>query len=244
MTLCIVPIFILCVFMFAKTWIFPSVLPNDYTLDFLRASNDIVSIISSTFIVGMLSSVITILVSISTARALALYNFRGKFIINLLVLLPLIVPSFTVVSVTHINMIRFHLSDTILGVSLIHSVFALPYGIKIIYDQTKALGTKYEEQAKNLGASNFMVLRTVYIPLIMPSIVLAFFLSFTISISQYVTTLIIGGGNVLTLSTVAIPYIQYGNYQLASIYSIMIIIISFLCYIIIDKVNQRILDWS
>ncbi len=245
--LCFAPIIILAITMFTDAWIYPNILPDSYTLEYFKDTIfdfNLLQVVFSTFIVGILCSILTVFISICTSRALAFYNFMFKILINLFVLLPLIVPSFTIVSISHINMIKLHLNNTVFGVSLIHCVFAIPYGIKVIYDQNLNIGNKYEEQAKNLGASNFKVLYSIYIPLIMPAIVLTFFLSFTISISQYITTLIIGGGNVVTLATILLPYIQHGNYQLASIYSLIIIVISFLCYVIIDRFQSKLLDWS
>lgn len=241
--ICCVPVFILIISMFIDTWIYPNILPRGYTLEYISyvlIDNEIIRAIITSFVVGIICSTITVIISIPTARVLALYNFKGKFIINVLVLLPLIVPSFTVVSINHINMIKCGLAGTILGVSIIHSIFALPYAIRILYDQTLAIGIKYELQSKNLGASDIGTFFKIYLPLIAPSIVLAFFLSFTISISQYVTTLIIGGGNVLTLSTLLVPYIQYGKYQIASIYSLILVIMSFLSYVFINLIQSKI----
>lgn len=241
--ICCIPIFILAISMFVHVWIYPDILPREYTLEYISyvlIDNQIIRAIVTSIIVGIISSTITVVISIPTARALALYNFRGKIIINLLVLLPLIVPSFTVVSINHVNMIKMGLSGTIIGVSIIHSVFALPYAIRLIYDQTLTIGTKFEEQSKNLGATEIQTFSRIYLPLILPSIILAFFLSFTISISQYITTLIIGGGNVLTLSTLLVPYVQYGKYQIASIYSFILVIMSFLGYFFINLMQRKI----
>ncbi len=243
--ICCLPTALLCITSCVNTWIYPNILPNDYTFEYFRyvlISNEIIKAIITSIILGILCGIITIFVSIPTARVLALYNFRGKLIINILVLLPLIVPSFTIVSITHINMIKASLDGTILGVSIIHTIFALPYAIRLIYDQTLAIGVKYEQQAQNLGASPISSIFSIYLPLISPSIILAFFLTFTISISQYVTTLIIGGGKIVTLSTLLIPYIQYGNYQIASIYSIILIIISFVGYFFISQIERKLVN--
>ena len=42
---------------------------------------------------------------------------------------------------------------------------------------------------------------------------------FTLSYSQYFTTLIVGGGRVKTLALVLVPYIQGGDRALASVYA-------------------------
>ncbi len=239
--LCCLPIFILTITSFIDTWIYPNIIPESFTLAHFQYvfSEGLSSIILTSSILGILCGVLTILVSLPVARALALYDFPFKIVVSLFVLLPLIVPSFTSVSISHIVMIRTSIASTLVGVCIIHSVFALPYAIKILYDATLSMGIKYEEQAKNLGASWFRVMRTVYLPLMSPYILMSFFLSFTISISQYVTTLIIGGGKVATLSTVLVPYIQYGKYQLASIYSLIIVVMTFISYFLISRLEKK-----
>ncbi len=105
--------------------------------------------------------------------------------------------------------------------------------MRILHDHFKIAGTKYESAAISLGANKHQTLLYITLPTIKPGIYTACFLSFTISIGQYITTLIIGGGKVVTLSTILIPYISYGNYQLASIYSLVIIMLSLVSYIVL-----------
>ncbi len=241
--LCCLPIVVLCITSCANAWIYPNIFPQSYSIEnfqYVMYDKEIVKAIITSIIVGVLCGVICILVGLPTARALALYNFRGKGIISLLVLLPLIVPSLTIVSISHINMMQMKIAGTLVGVSIIHSIFALPYSIRIIYDNLIKIGKKYEEQALNLGASRVNVFFTVTIPLILPASFLAFFLCFTISMSQYITTLIIGGGKIITISTLLVPYIQYGEYEIASVYSLMLVIISFVGYFFIIKIQRSI----
>ncbi|MFV0519084.1 MAG: ABC transporter permease [Lachnospirales bacterium] len=247
--ICFLPLIILLLTSFIDLWIYPDILPECYTFDYIKYvifnnNEPIVKIIFSTMILGFLTSFITIIISIPCSRVLAFYNFKGKFLINFLVILPLIVPSFTIVSISHINLINMSLASNIFGVAITHSVFALPYAIKIIQDMTLEVGKKYEKQGENLGASKLQIIFDIYLPLISPSIILAFFFSFTISISQYLTTLIIGGGKVITLSTVLVPYIQYGKYQIASIYSFILVCITILCYFIINMMEKKLINKS
>ncbi len=240
--LCCLPTFVLCVTACADTWIYPNILPQNYSFENIKYviyDKELIKAIITSIILGLMCGGLCVLVSIPTARALALYNFKGKNLVSLLVLLPLIVPSLTLVSISHINMLQMNLAGTFLGVSIIHSIFALPYSVRIMHDFWDKIGTKYEHQALNLGANSFNVFFTITLPLALPAIFLAFFLSFTISVSQYISTLIIGGGKIVTISTLLVPYIQYGEYEIASIYSLLLIFISFTSYFFIVKLEHK-----
>lgn len=235
-------LFILC-YSICKNWMYPSILPAEFTLEYYYfvLKEELFTSIFTSILLGTLTGFISIVISLPVARLLAYYNFKFKSLISLLVLLPLIVPSFTIVSLTHFNLIKYNLDGTIIGVALIHSVFAIPYVTKILYDHFIIIGKNQEINSKVLGASNIQTLVYVIIPQLKSAIFIAFMLAFTISLSQYITTLIIGGGKVVTLSTLLVPYVQSGNYQLASIYSIVIIVISLLCFTVIT-LSQKVID--
>ncbi|MFV0498894.1 MAG: ABC transporter permease [Bacilli bacterium] len=238
--ICIIPVVITVCFAFFSNWIFPDILPKSLTLEnFIRCYYDNgIGIFMTSLIVALLSSIISLVVGTFCAKGLAHYNFKYKNLIMLAVLLPLIIPSFTIVSIAHINMIKLHIDSTIIGVSLIHSFFAIPYVIRIMMDYFEIVGMKREQTARCLGASNFQTMKFITIPLVKNGILISLFFAITVSISQYVTTLIIGGGKVLTLTTMLVPFIRYGNYKMASVYSVFTIMISILAYLILVAVQK------
>ncbi len=240
---CIVPVLVVAIYSFTKNWVYPSILPNEYTLHnfkYVYTLEGAKAIVTST-ILAFFSSIISVLISIPTSKALAYYNFKLKGIITVFVLLPLIAPPFALVSAIQIGMARLGIDKTLIAVSLSHVIFIIPYTTRILYDYFKMVGKKYEITSYNLGATNFQTFKYITLPLIKQGILVSFFLGFTISISQYITTILVGGGKIITVTTLLVPYVQYGNYEIASVYSLLIIAISLSLYVVIVN-SQKLIE--
>lgn len=139
--------------------------------------------------------------------ALALWRvrFRGRSLMRILVLMPLISPPF-VGSVAFIMLFgkRGLITHTLLGFE------STPYGFTgIVTMQTIGLATlaylvissairktdiTHEEAARSLGASEGEIFRTITLPLMVPEITVAAMLVFLASLSDFSTPIIIGGG--------------------------------------------------
>lgn len=236
--ICTLPLVFIFVYMFVDRWHYPNILPNEFSFDTILKINsraELRKAIVTSNIIGIVSSILAIVISIPTGKALAHYEFKGKKIISILVLLPLVLSPFTIVSVVHINLLKLNIHSTIIGVSIMHMIFILPYSIRIINDRFTAIGRVYELQAYSLGGSFLKTFFMVTLPIIMPSIILSFAMGFIISISQYLTTIIIGGGKIMTLTVLLIPYVQHGEYQIASVYSFILVGMTLFYYAVVLK---------
>ena len=111
--------------------------------------------------------------------------------------------------------------------------------ITILTDVTRALGSRYEEQAAVLGAAPLRAFWEVSFPALLPGILSSFSMAFIISYSQYFTTLMVGGGRVKTISLVLVPYIQSGDRALSSIYSAAFVGSALLVFFIFEAFIRR-----
>ena len=159
-------------------------------------------------------------IGIMTARATELYGFRGREAVYHLTFLPLLVPGTVFAMGIQITLIRLGLSDTVMGVVLVHLIAAVPYCITIMTDVTRAVGKKLEEQAMVLGADPWQAFFAVSLPSLLPGILSSMSMGFILSYSQYFTTLMVGGGRVKTIALVLVPYIQSGDRSLSAAYSV------------------------
>lgn len=108
--------------------------------------------------------------------------------------------------------------------------------LKNVYE---VIGDSYEIQARVLGASRLKTFFKVTLPLLMPAIVSAANLIFVVSFSQYLLTLIIGGGQVMTLAVVMFPFIQSGDQTMAGAFSIIFISSSFVFLLVLEKILKH-----
>ena len=95
--------------------------------------------------------------------------------------------------------IRYRLADTHIGVILVHLIPVLPYMVLILASTFANYDADYEAQARSLGATWPQVIWHVMLPTIFPGMMVAALFAFIISWSQYILTLLIGGGSVITL---------------------------------------------
>ncbi|MGB0384850.1 MAG: ABC transporter permease [Ardenticatenaceae bacterium] len=221
------PIIPQIIWSFAFRWFFPDLLPNEWTLEawryvFSDASRVGEGLFNSLLIAGLVS-LLSIIVGLPAARAIALYEFRGKALVEWLLMVPIIVPGIVAVMGIHIMFIRYRLTDTILGVALVHLIPSVPYMVLVMASVFANYGTELEDTARTLGASRWQVWWHVTLPGIFPGLLVATMFTFLISWSQYVTTLLIGGGKIVTLPLVLFPFISGSAHANAAAISLVFV---------------------
>jgi putative spermidine/putrescine transport system permease protein len=95
--------------------------------------------------------------------------------------------------------VRLGLADQSAGVALVHLVPALPYTVLAMTGAYATYDVRPEDAARTLGASRFAVLRHVTWPALAPALLTAATLAFLVSWSEYLMTVLVGGGVVTTL---------------------------------------------
>lgn len=233
----ICPILVLFIWALTSSWVYPKIIPGEISLrgiEYLFHSENIKVLINSLFI-SVVVVLLTIIISIPAAKAIALYEFKGKRLFELMILSPIIIPTISIAMGIQLTFLKWKIANTVLGVIIINIIPCLPYGVRIITDVYKVIGNKHEVQASILGASKIDILRYITLPLILPGIIGAASMCFIISFSQYFLTLLIGGGSVITYPLIMFPYIQSGDRTIASVYSLVFIATSLLVVILMEN---------
>jgi putative spermidine/putrescine transport system permease protein len=141
-----------------------------------------------------------------------------------LILLPIIVPGLVVAMGIHIMFIRYGVADTFAGVVLVHLVPALPYFVLVMAGVFANYSVELEETARTLGAGPARVFWHITLPAIFPGLAVASLFTFLVSWSQYITTVLIGGGEIVTLPMVLFPLIGAANHADAAAVSIVFVL--------------------
>lgn len=233
------PFLILFLWSFCQSWLAGEVLPSQWGLRgwcFIMQPHS--KVIHSLFVSISLSTVVTfiaLLISIPAGKALALYDFPGKGIVELLILAPIIVPSIAVGMGIHLTFIKYGLADNFWGVVFVHLTMALPYSVRVFTSIFKAMGTKWDEQSKILKASSWQRFRYITWYFLKPGLITGSALVFNVSFSQYFLTFLIGGGRVVTLPIILFPFVNSGDRVIASVVSIIFIITSLIFMAIVER---------
>jgi len=219
------PIILQLVSSAARSWFWPELAPPEWGW---RAWRYAISpeaglpvAIANSLLIAVVVAVLAVMIALPAARVLALKTFSGRRWLYFLLLLPLLAPPLASTMGMHVLFLRYGLADTLTGVILIHLVPSVPYATMVLTANMARFDVRLEAQARTLGATRFKVWRHVTLPLLRSGLAIAFGFAFLISWSQYLTTLIIGGGQVITLPLALVAFQQSGDESVASVLSLI-----------------------
>jgi putative spermidine/putrescine transport system permease protein len=109
------------------------------------------------------------------------------------------------------------------GVALAHLVPVLPYTVFTLAGVLARYDPGYEQQALVLGAGRARIFWSVTLPLVLPGLAVAGLFAFLVSWSQYLLTLLIGGGRVITLPLLLFSAVSGGNPTTISILALLFV---------------------
>ena len=220
----LLPFIALLPWAFSKSWYFPDLIPEQFSLRGWRSvlaprSRLVEGLINSTLIAGVVAIVATA-VGLFTGRALGLYKFRGRRAVELLLLAPVIFPTIAVAMGIQVTFIRLGLANTLPGVMLVHLVPTIPYVSLVMGGVFSNYDVQYEHQARVLGAGPFHTLFRVTIPIVRPGLIVAGLFAFILSWSEFMLTQLIGGGSVITLPLLLFTFVR-SDIQMAATLAII-----------------------
>jgi putative spermidine/putrescine transport system permease protein len=145
------------------------------------------------------------LIGVPAAYAMARRNFPGKQLVMLLFLLPLLVPPITYGIPMATVMYQAHLGGTLWGVILSNLVPALPFVILVMTPFIEQIDPNLESAARVFGANTARMFGHVLVPLLAPGILAASLLVLVRTIALFELTFLTAGPDSQTL-VVALYY--------------------------------------
>lgn len=223
----LLPLVPLLVWAVSGRWRYPALVPQQASVRGLRLLTDprsqILHGLTTSTVIAAAVAVLACLIGFPAGRAIGLYRFAGRRLVQFLLLAPVIVPGLAVTLGIQVFFIRYRLSDTTLGVVLVQLMPTVPYAGTVLGGAFANLDVDYERQARSLGAGPVRTLLFVTVPLLRPAIILAALFAFLISWSEYVLTLLIGGGQVTTLPLLLFAAIGSSDTTAAAALAVLLI---------------------
>ena len=240
----LLPLLPLLVWAGSGQWRYPAVVPQRGSLRglglILDPASEVLSGLATSLTLGITVSVLACGVGLCAGRAIGLYSFRGKRLVQFLLLAPAIVPGLAVTLGIQVFFLRYHLSGTVQGVVLVQLVPTIPYVTLVLGSAFANFELGYEEQARTLGAGPLRTFWHVTLPAIRAPLVVAAFFAFLISWSEYILTLLIGGGTVKTLPLLLFAYIGSSDLNEAAALAVLFVLPPF----VLVAVSSRFLTGS
>jgi putative spermidine/putrescine transport system permease protein len=149
--------------------------------------------------VGILTVLLATSLGTLIAVALARGTFRGRGVLQALVLSPMIIPVVVVAIGTYMNFVKWGLTGSVLGLALAHTVLALPFVVVAVSAAARQLDQTYELAAASLGAPPRTVFRRITLPLLAPGVVAGALFAFVTSWDEVVVALFLSSPDVRTM---------------------------------------------
>ena len=139
------------------------------------------------------AATLSTLIGALTALALHRYRFRGKKALRGMLFVVMMSPEI-VLAISLLSL--FLLVGVQLGyfsLLLAHVTFCLPFVVITVIARLSGFDESLPEAARDLGASDFTMTRTVLLPVIMPALLAGWLLGFTLSLDDVVVSTFVSG---------------------------------------------------
>ena len=195
---------------FATSW-FGGWLPDGFTDRWFRAAItdfDLPQILAATAFITLAVAAIGLLVGVPAAYVLARRRFRVKGVVQVLLLLPLLLPPITYGIPLATMLYEFRLAGTAAGVIVANLVPALPLVVLLLTPFFEQIDPNLERAARVLGASPLRVFTRVLVPLAAPGVLAAALIVIVRALALFELTFLTSGADSTTL-VVALYYAAF-----------------------------------
>ena len=232
---------VLLVWSFAGRWRFPDLLPSAFTMEYWWHHGAI--LLSPLWLSMKLALVSSVLATGASLVMLEYQNMRGRFWPVMVPCVALLIPQMTlfaglpVVGEALLGPQIFHYH--FLMVSFGHLLMVFPYVYLGLHGAFKAFDPRYQTIALSLGCSYGSAWWKVKWPLLKPAIASAWAVGFSVSVVQYLPSVLLGAGRVLTVTTEAVAIGAGFDRRLAAIYGLAQAWLPLLAFLMARFINRR-----
>jgi len=223
----------------AERWYTPYKLPVTYGTRYweqvFRPTGDAMASLATSVWIALLTVVVALALSVPAGYALARLKLPMRALFMIVFLLPQAFPSVAI----YINVARIFykigINGTVLGVVLVHAAHGLVYSVWIAAAAFAAVDKDLELAARNIGASPLRGFVTVTLPLAAPGVIASGIFVFLESLDEFTGTFFVGVPQVTTLPLLLYNAAMGGNYQVASITALILLVPSVLFMLFIER---------
>ncbi|MGH7234808.1 MAG: ABC transporter permease [Nitrospiraceae bacterium] len=221
------PIAVLTVFSFnasrlSATW-------QGFTLHWYRAlaaDEALIAALQNSLLVATVSTLIATVLGVSAAVSLERVPFRRQQVVEGAMLLPLVMPEIMMGVALMLFFVMIKLPLSLVTVTLGHAAFNLPVVMVMVRARLRKLDPGLEEAARDLGATPWQAFRRVTLPLLMPAVIGAALMAFTISLDDFIVTFFTAGPGSTTLPLRVYSMVKSGVSPVINALSAMLVLIS------------------
>lgn len=176
--------------------------------------------------IAILTTVIATTLGTSASLALFRYDFKGRKILQALLLPPVAIPWLITGTAMLIFFFGVGIGRGLHAMLLGHVALALPYVIIVVNARLKTFAPELEEAARSLGANQWQVTWRVTLPWLSPGVIAGALFAFAVSFDQFVVSYFLATPGQTTLPVEIYAAIRKGFTPEINAVSTIIIVLS------------------
>ena len=149
---------------------------------------DVCSALGNSLKIGILATVIATVLGTMIAFALARHRFRGRTGTNLLIFLPMATPEVVLAASLLTLYLNLGLDLGFVTIVIAHVMFCISFVVVTVKARVASLDPALEEAGRDLYGSPNAVFWRITFPLLLPGILAAALLSFSLSFDDFIIT--------------------------------------------------------
>lgn len=213
---------------FANTYEAPSVLPQEWGFkwwEYVFGQESLVSSMIQSFIVAIITTLISMLICIPAAYSIARFKYRGRKMFMLSFLLTNAFPKLGIYTSIAVLFYKYQLMGTYTGVVIIHLINSMMFMVWLPASAFRSVHRQQEEAARDVGAGPIRTFFKVTLPMAVPGIAVATLYTFLGSMEEAQGTMLVGMARIQTM-----PVAMYGivldspAVQIGAVFAILLII--------------------
>ena len=193
---------LMLIWSFAHRWRFPDLLPTRYSDRFW--SNEWLNIlptINQSLIIAAVTACFALLLGVVAQES------RIRFRLHLpgyVIALPMLIPQLSILFGIQITTLYLSGDAYYIWVIWSHVFFAFPFVYLALDGPWRSYDNNYTRAALSLGKTPLFVFFHIKVKLLLPAILYAWAVGASVSLAQYLPTLMLGGGRIATVNTEAV----------------------------------------
>ncbi|MEU5722553.1 MULTISPECIES: ABC transporter permease [unclassified Micromonospora] len=183
---------------------------NEFTLDNWTqpcATSDMCDAVIRSMEIGLIATVVSTILGTLMAFALVRHGFRGRAGINGLIFLPMATPELVMGTSLLALFVAAGVPQGFWTIVIAHVMFCVSFVVVTVKARLAGMDRRLEEAAMDLYASEWQTFRRITLPLVLPGIVAAALLAFSLSFDDFIITNFNAG------TTVTFPMYVWGAAQ-------------------------------
>jgi spermidine/putrescine transport system permease protein len=191
-------VMVMMAFNASELYAFP-IQPSLHWFSALADNDKLIGAGRNSVLIAALTAVLATAIGALAALALARHSFRGRSLLQLLLLPPIAIPWLITGTAMLVFFFWTGIGRGLHAMILGHVALAIPYVVLVVGTGLKGLRADLEEAAMSLGSTPVHAFFAITLPLLAPSLIAAALFAFAVSLDQFVVSYFLATPGVTTL---------------------------------------------